>query len=83
MYIDGGNRLVLYIWVDGGWVDFDLVSFVVWLSRGDAMVEFVPLAITPHYCSSGMCYLPTEVVVSPVVPWIGHIDVQELGVGLV
>ncbi len=49
LYVNRGNRLVLCIWVSRGWVDFDLVSFVVRLSGCDAMVELMPLATGPHY----------------------------------
>jgi len=83
LYVKRGNRLVLCVWVDRGWVDFNLVSFVVQLSRGDAMVEFVPLTVAPCYCCWWVCYLPTEVVIPPLVPWVGCVDMQKLGVGLV
>ena len=47
------------------------------------MVEFIPLAIAPHYWCRRVCYLPTEVVVPSMVPCISCVNVQELGVALV
>ncbi len=38
------------------------------------MVEFIPVAIVPRYRGRWMCYLPTEVVVPPVVPWVSFFD---------
>jgi len=44
------------------------------------MVEFVPMAVVPRYCSGWVHYLPTEVSVSSVVPWVSFTDEQELWV---
>jgi len=47
------------------------------------MVKLIPVAITPHYGSRCVHYLPTEVVIPPVIPWISCVDKQELWVVLV
>ncbi len=46
------------------------------------MVEFVPLAIAPHYWCWRVCYLPTEVAVPSLVPGICCINLQKLRVVL-
>ena len=38
------------------------------------MVKLVPITVAPHYCGRWVCYLPTEVAVPLVVPWISFSD---------
>ena len=56
---------------------------MIGLPSSKAMVKLIPVAIVPCYCGRGMHYLPTEVVVPPVVPWICCINMQKLGMVLV
>ncbi len=58
------------------------MSLMIWLSGGKAMVKLVPVAVAPRYSGGGVCYLPTKVMVPPVVPRISCVDVQELWVVL-
>jgi len=44
------------------------------------MVEFIPIALAPRYCGGQVCYLPTEISVSLVVPWVSFTNKQELWV---
>ncbi len=44
------------------------------------MVEFVPMAFAPCYCGRWVCYLPTEISVSSVVPQVSFTNKQELWV---
>ena len=55
---------------------------MVWLFRGEAMVKLIPVAIAPHYSGGWVCYLPTKVMVPPMVPQISCVNVQELWVVL-
>ena len=58
------------------------MSFVVWLSGREAMVKLVPVAVVPCYSGRQVHYLPTEVVVPPIVPWVSCVNKQELWVVL-
>ncbi len=74
LYVDRGRRFVFGVWIRRGWVDFDVVPFVIWLSGCEAMVEFVPPSFAPHYCCRWVRYLPTKVAIPPVVPCICFAD---------
>jgi len=76
LYVNRGCRFIFCFQIGGSRVHFDVVSFVVWLSRGKAMVEFVPLVVSPRYCCWWVCYLPAKVAVPSVVPWISFVDQQ-------
>ncbi len=74
LYVDGGDRFFLSIWVHRGRIDFDSLPFVVGLSCSDAMVEFVPLVVAPHYWCQRVCYLPAEVMIPPIVSRVTCFD---------
>jgi hypothetical protein len=42
----------------------------------EAMVEFIPLVVSPHYWCQRMHYLLAKVVVVSVVPSVADTDVQ-------
>ena len=57
-----------------------MFSKVIGVSRVFTVVQFIPVIVSPHYCSWRVCYFPMEVVILLGVPRISCFYLSDLGV---